>query len=217
MSKVILEISASLDGYVAGPNATLEDPLGEGGERLHEWVFNLESWRKSHGLSGGERNADSELLEQSIAATGAVVMGRKMFSGGEGPWSDDPNAGGWWGDTPPFGVPVFVVTHHRREPLELQGTTFTFVTDGPEAALERAREAAEGREVRIAGGASVAQQLLQTGRVEEVHLHVAPLLLGGGVRLFDGLGDEIGFEILGVVESPAVTHLRYRLSTAVGA
>jgi dihydrofolate reductase len=217
MSKVILEISASLDGYVAGPNATLEDPLGEGGERLHEWIFNLESWRKSHGLSGGERNADSELLEQSIAATGAVVMGRKMFSGGEGPWSGDPNASGWWGDTPPFGVPVFVVTHHRREPLELQGTTFTFVTDGPEAALERAREAAEGREVRIAGGASVAQQLLQAGRVEEVHLHVAPILLGGGVRLFDGLGDENDFEILGVVESPAVTHLRYRLSTAVGA
>jgi dihydrofolate reductase len=217
MSKVIFEISASLDGYVAGPNATLEDPLGAGGERLHEWVFNLESWRKSHGLEGGERNVDSELMQQSIASTGAVVMGRKMFSGGEGPWSDDPNAGGWWGDTPPFGVPVFVVTHHRREPLELQGTTFTFVTDGPEAALQGAREAAEDREVRIAGGASVAQQLLQAGLVDELHLHVAPILLGGGVRLFDGLGDEIGFEILGVVESPAVTHLRYRVSTAVGA
>jgi dihydrofolate reductase len=217
MSKVIIEITASLDGFVAGPNATLEEPLGEGGERLHDWVFNIESWRKSHGLEGGERNADSELLEQSIASTGAVVMGRKMFSGGEGPWSDDPNAGGWWGDSPPFGVPVFVVTHHQREPLELQGTTFTFVTDGPDAALEQAREAIDDRDVKIAGGASVAQQLLQARLVDELHLHVAPLLLGGGVRLFDGLDNEVAFEILDVVESPAVTHLRYRVRKAVGA
>ncbi len=217
MSTVIIEITASLDGFVAGPNATLEEPLGEGGERLHEWAVNSESWRKSHGLTGGERNVDSEVMEHSIASTGAVVMGRKMFSGGEGPWSHDPNASGWWGETPPFGVPVFVVTHHPREPLELEGTTFTFVTDGPEEALRHARAAAEDRDVRIGGGASVAQQLLAARLVDELHLHVAPLLLGGGVRLFDGLGDGIEFEILDVVESPAVTHLRYRVSTAVGA
>jgi dihydrofolate reductase len=213
VGKVVVDITTSLDGFVAGPNATLEQPLGEGGERLHEWILGLASWRKSHGLSGGEHSADSEILEESLRSTGSVVMGRRMFSGGEGPWSDDPNADGWWGDTPPFGVPVFVVTHHPRETVVKEGgTTFTFVTDGVESALEQARSAAGDRNVSVAGGANVVQQSLRARLVDEVQLHLAPILLGDGVRLFEGLGDEVAFEIAGVVESPAVTHLRYRVA-----
>jgi dihydrofolate reductase len=208
-TNVIFEITMSLDGYVAGPDATLEEPLGKGGERLHEWVYSLESWREAHGLEGGERNRDSELIEESIAATGATVMGRRMFSGGEGPWSDDPNPNGWWGDDPPFKKPVFVVTHHPREPLVLGSTTFTFVTDGAEAALAQARDASGDRDVYIAGGASVGGQLLQAGLVDEVKLHIAPLLLGGGVRLFEGL-EPRDFEIQEVIPSSRVTHVRYR-------
>lgn len=212
MTRVTFDISVSLDGFVAGPNATLEQPLGEGGERLHEWVVRLASWREAHGLSGGERNGDSDVLVESIASTGAVVMGRRMFSGGEGPWSDDPNADGWWGDTPPFGVPVFVVTHHPRETVAKQGgTTFAFVTEGAEAALEQARAAAGERNVAVAGGASVAQQLLRAGLVDEMQLHLVPILLGGGVRLLEGLGDGVGLKIERVIESPSVTHLRYRV------
>jgi dihydrofolate reductase len=214
MTKVTFDISVSLDGFVAGPDATLEQPLGEGGERLHEWVIGLASWRERHGRSGGERNADSDVLEESIDSTGAVVMGRRMFSGGEGPWSDDPNADGWWGADPPFRVPVFVVTHHPRETVVKQGgTSFAFVTDGAEAALEQARAAAGDANVAIGGGASVAQQLLRAGLVDEMQLHLVPILLGGGVRLFDGLGDGVELEIERVVESPAVTHLRYRVVT----
>jgi dihydrofolate reductase len=212
MSRVTFDISVSLDGFVAGRNATLEQPLGEGGEQLHEWVVRLATWREAHGLSGGERNADSDVLAESIASTGAVVMGRRMFSGGEGPWSDDPNADGWWGETPPFRVPVFVVTHHQRETVEKQGgTTFAFVTDGAEAALEQARAAAGDGNVAVAGGASVAQQLLRAGLVDEMQLHLVPIVLGGGVRLFEGLGAEVRLEIDRVIDSPSVTHLRYRV------
>jgi dihydrofolate reductase len=203
------EMSMSLDGFVAGRNATLERPLGDGGERLHEWIFGLASWRERHGLSGGERNADSELLDESFRTTGAVVMGRRMFSGGEGSWSDDPNAQGWWGEDPPFGVPVFVVTHHPREPLALGGTTFTFVTDGAEAALEQAQAAAGGGNVSVAGGARVAQQLLRTGLIDELLIHLVPILLGGGVRFLAHL-EPARFEIAEAIASPAVTHLRYR-------
>ena len=147
-SKTTVDITMSLDGFVAGPNPTIESPLGVGGERLHEWVYNLDSWRQRHGLTGGERNADAELVEEGVAATGAVIMGRRMFSGGSGPWEDDPVADGWWGDDPPFGVPVFILTHHPRETVTKEGgTTFTFVTDGIEAALEQARAAAGDRNV----------------------------------------------------------------------
>lgn len=211
MSQLKLDITMSLDGFVAGPNQTLEEPLGAGGERLHEWGYGLKSWRESHGQSGGEVNADSEILEEAMAATGAVVMGRRMFSRGSGPWSDDPNADGWWGDTPPFGVPVFVVTHHPREKVVKEGgTTFTFVTEGIESALEQAREAAKERDVAVAGGASLAQQYLGAGLMDEMQIHVVPLLLGGGVRLFDNLED-IELEQTRVVHSPAVTHVRYRI------
>jgi dihydrofolate reductase len=206
-----LDISMSLDGFVAGPNQTLEQPLGEGGEQLHEWVLGLASWRERHGLSGGEKNRDAEIVEESLAETGAVVMGRRMFSGGQGPWEGDPRADGWWGDEPPFRVPVFVLTHHARETQVKQGgTSFTFVTEGIEAALDQAQAAAGDKDVTLAGGASVAQQYLRTGLLDELQLHVVPVLLGDGVRLFDRLEEPIELEATRVVESPAVTHLRFR-------
>lgn len=212
MSKVTLDITMSLDGYIAGPDATLEEPLGEGGERLHEWVVELASWREQHGLTGGTTGADSDLVQELRERVGATLMGRKMFSGGAGPWEDDPKADGWWGEDPPFKGPVFVLTHHAREPVEKQGgTTYFFVTDGVEAALERARAAAGDKDVAIAGGANVVQQYLAAGLVDELQVHVAPLLLGGGVRLFDGGGDQPALKQVSVVESPAVTHLRYEV------
>jgi dihydrofolate reductase len=214
MGEFKVDITMTLDGFVAGPDQTLEQPLGAGGERIHEWAYAMATWREQHGEPGGERNVDDDLYAESVAATGAVLMGRRMFSGGAGPWEDDPNSMGWWGDTPPFGVPVFVLTHHAREPVEmLGGTTFTFVTDGVEAAAERARAAAGDRDVLVAGGADVVQQCLRAGLVDEVQINLAPLLLGdGGVRLFDGLGsDRPALRITRVVESPLVTHIRYRV------
>jgi dihydrofolate reductase len=213
MGKLTFEVTMSLDGFIAGPNQTLEQPLGEGGERLHEWIYGLKSFRERHGLEGGETNADSELLEESMAGTGATLMGRRMFSGGAGPWEEDPNADGWWGADPPFRMPVFVLTHHARETVTKQGgTSFTFVTDGIESALEEARAAAEEKDVAVAGGANVAQQYLNAGLLDELQIHVAPLLLGGGVRLFDNVDAErVRLEGTKAIESPAVTHLRYRV------
>jgi dihydrofolate reductase len=212
MTKVRVDITMSLDGFVAGPNQTLEDPLGANGMRLHEWAFAAASWREQHGLSGGEANADSDVVRESVEQTGAVVMGRKMFSGGAGPWAEDPNANGWWGEDPPFHVPVFVVTHHARETVTmLGGTSFAFVTDGVEAAVAQARAVAGNKDVLISGGASVVQQALQAGLVDELQLHVVPLLLGDGVRLF-GPGDQLlELEATRVIESPRVAHLRYRV------
>ena len=214
MTKVWFDISVSVDGFVAGPDQTREEPLGKGGEDLHGWALVLRSWREAHGLEGGEVNADTDVMAESIAATGAVVMGRRMFSGGSGPWEEDTNAGGWWGDDPPFHVPVFVVTHHARETVTKQGgTSFTFVTDGIEAAVEQARAAAGDKDVAIAGGGSVVQQALAAGLVDEFQLHVAPLLLGGGVRLFaSGWPEQTGLECTRVIASPAVTHLRYAVA-----
>ncbi|MGH3011142.1 MAG: dihydrofolate reductase family protein [Gaiellaceae bacterium] len=211
MPQVRFEISMSLDGFVAGPNRTVDQPLGEGGEGLHEWATRLASWRESHGLPGGEKNADDEIMAESQRNIGAVVMGRGMF-GGDGPWGDDPWEG-WWGDEPPFHGPVFVLTHHAREPLVKEGgTTFTFVTEGVEAAVEQALAAADGKDVLVAGGASVAQQALAAGLVDELRIHIAPVLLGDGVRLFDGLGpDSVRLEGVRAIHSPAVTHLGYRV------
>jgi dihydrofolate reductase len=212
MGKLVFQISMSLDGYIAGPNATLEQPLGERGEELHEWALALASWRESHGREGGERNPDSELLQQSIEASGATIMGRRMFSGGSGPWADDPNPDAWWGDEPPFGHPVFILTHHEREPVEKAGgTTFNFVTDGIESALEQARAAAGDKDVAIGGGADVAQQYLRAGLVDEMMIHVVPVLLGDGVRLFEPASDLPALELLDSVDSPVVSHLRYRV------
>jgi dihydrofolate reductase len=212
MGKVHVEISMSLDGFVAGRNQTLEQPLGEGGERLHEWVVALKSWRERHGLSGGETGPDSDVLEETIRDTGATVMGRRMFSGGEGAWEDDPNADGWWGDDPPFRHPVFILTHHPREAVTKQGgTTFTFVTDGIESALEQARAAAGDKDVAIAGGANAIQQYLAAGVVDELQIHIAAVLLGDGVRLFDQAPANLELETTRVIDSPRVTHLTYRI------
>jgi dihydrofolate reductase len=200
----------SLDGFVAGPNQSEENPLGEGGEQLHEWAFALEAWRKPHGREGGEVNASSKVLEESLENVGATVMGRNMFGGGQGPWGDDP-WDGWWGDDPPFHHPVFVVTHHARDPLPKEGgTTFTFVTDGIGSALDQARHAAGGKDVALAGGADVAQQYLSAGLVDEVQIHLVPVLLGGGARLLDGLGDAVRLEQVEAIDAPGVTHLKYR-------
>jgi dihydrofolate reductase len=213
MTKLILDISTSLDGFVAGPNQTLEEPLGEGGERLHEWIVRLASWREPHGLEGGETGPDDELFAEGFRATGAVIMGRRMFSSGEGPWEDDPKVDGWWGDDPPFHKPVFVLTHHARESVDKQGgTSYIFVTEGIEAALEQARAAAGDKDVLLAGGANVAQEYLQAGLLDELVIHVAPVLLGSGVRLFDQVDGPLELEVVQAIESPAVTHLRYRLA-----
>jgi dihydrofolate reductase len=214
MARFFLDISMSLDGFVAGPNATLEQPLGEGGERLHDWVLRLASWREQHGLEGGETGPDDDLARAARGRVGAEIMGRRMFSGGEGAWADDPNADAWWGNDPPFHVPVFVLTHHEREPVAKEGgTTFTFVTDGIESALEQARAAAEDKDVALDGGASVAQQYLSAGLLDELHIHVAPILLGGGVSLFGELGtDAPSLKLTRVVESPLVAHLSYEVA-----
>jgi len=211
MTRLTLDITMSLDGFIAGPNQTVEQPLGEGGDRLHEWIYGLETFRERHGETGGTRNADDDVLRESIDATGAVLMGRRMFSGGEGGWEDDPVADGWWGDDPPFGVPVFILTHHARETVTKQGgTSYTFVTEGIDAAVAQARAVAGGKNVAVAGGANVVQQCLSAELLDEMQIHVAPLLLGDGVRLFDDLGaGPRALELTRVIESPAVTHLRY--------
>lgn len=212
MAKLRFQISASLDGFVAGPNPSEEHPLGEGGMQLHEWVFKLAAWRKPHGREGGETNASSAVVEGTLENVGATIMGRNMFGGGPGPWGEDP-WDGWWGDDPPFHHPVFVLTHHEREPLPKQGgNSFTFVTEGIESALAQAKEAAGGKDVSLGGGASVAQQYLAADLIDEMLINLVPVLLGSGTRLFENLGDvsAIGLEQVRVVEAPGVAHLFYR-------
>lgn len=203
MGKVTFDISMSLDGLIAGPNDDVEKGLGEGGERLHEWGYDLASFRERHNRAGGRTNRDSEVLEEAFKTTGATLMGRRMFNVGEGPW----------GDNPPFRVPVFVVTHDTRETLVKNGgTTFTFVTDGIESALEQARAATGDQDVSVAGGANIAQQYLKAGLLDEIQIHLAPVLLGEGRRLFEHLETEqIELETTRVIESPGVTHLRFRV------
>ncbi|MFL5895876.1 MAG: dihydrofolate reductase family protein [Thermoleophilaceae bacterium] len=215
MSKVRCDISISADGFVAGPNQSDENPLGEGGERLHDWVVPLAAWREAHQKQGGEVNASSEIIDESRANVGAAVMGRNMFGPPRGgAWGDEQWAG-WWGDDPPYHYDVFVVTHHPREPVEMEGgTTFHFVTDGIELALERAKESADGQDVMLWGGAEVINQYLAAGLLDELELHVVPLLLGAGARLFDNLGArEIQLEQVRAVEAPGVTHIKYRVKT----
>jgi dihydrofolate reductase len=200
----------SLDGFVAGPEQSVENPLGIGGMRLHDWVFPLAVFREQHGLEGGEVDASTPVLEAAQANIGATVMGRNMFGGGPGPWGDEP-WNGWWGDNPPYHHPVFVLTHHDREPLACDGgTTFTFVTAGITAALAGARAAAGSRDVTLAGGADVARQYLAAGLVDEMLIHVAPIFLGEGERLFGSFGS--GNPRLAHVETvaaPGVTHMRF--------
>jgi dihydrofolate reductase len=201
MSQVVFDISMSLDGFIAGPNDRPGLGLGEGGERLHQWLYELASWRERHGLAGGQTNRDAELLDEAFRNTRASIVGRRMFD----------NAGEW-GENPPFDFPVFVLTHQAREPLVKGGTTFTFVNDGIESALAQARAAAGAKNVAIGGGANVAQQYLRAGLIDEIEIHLVPILLGGGIRLFDRLGDtQFELERTRVIESPAVTHLRFRV------
>jgi dihydrofolate reductase len=213
VQKLRLQISVSLDGFVAGPNPSEKDPLGEGGMELHQWAFGLAAWRKPHGREGGEVNASTPVMEEALTNVGATIMGRNMFGGGPGPWGEDP-WDGWWGDDPPFHTPVFVLTHHEREPLVKDGgTTFTFVTDGIESALEQAKAAAGGKDVSLGGGADVAQQYLAASLIDELGVNVVPVLLGAGTRLFDnGVGVGLGLEQVAAIEAPGVTHLKYRLA-----
>jgi dihydrofolate reductase len=207
MSTLKLNITMSIDGYVAGPDQSLENPLGIGGEELHGWLVGLKAFRESHGGEGGEVNESTPFAEDILAGAGATVMGRNMFGGGPGPW--DESWRGWWGESPPYHHPVFVLTHHAREPLSMEGgTTFHFVTDGIESALEQARAAAGDRNVSLGGGASVAQQYLAAGLLDEVVVSIVPIVLGGGARLFDNLGD-VKLEQVDSVAAPGVTHIRY--------
>ncbi len=211
MTKVRVHISTSLDGYVAGPNQSEENPLGEGGEALHDWLVALKSWREQAGMEGGEENVSDAVFHEVLANVGTEIMGRGKFGPpSRGKWGDDPWQG-WWGDDPPFHKPVFVLTHHEREPLILTDTTFTFVTDGIESALAQAEAAAGDRDIFIGGGADAINQYLAAGLVDEVELHVVPIILGGGARLFDGVGPDLKLELVRVVEAPGVTHLKYRV------
>jgi dihydrofolate reductase len=209
MSSVTCQISISLDGFVAGPNQSLDDPIGEGGMRLHEWAFATDTWRGQHGQDGGERSADSKVAQEVMQGIGAFIMGRKMFGGGDGPWNESWT--GWWGEDPPYHAPVYVLTHHEREPLPMQGgTTFQFVSGGIESALEQARAAAGDKDVSIAGGASTVNQYLAAGLLDELYLHIVPVVLGAGERLLQDVGDP-QLEPIEVVASPAVTHVKYRV------
>ena len=201
----------SLDGFVAGPIQSVDNPLGVGGMRLHEWAFPLAAFREMHGLEGGEVNESTAVIEESFANIGATVMGRNLFGGHPGPWDAAKPWNGWWGATPPFHQPVFVLTHHAREPLKLEGgTTFTFVTDGIEAALERARRAAGGNDIALGGGANAARQYLAAGLVDEMEISLVPTLLGSGERLFDRVGDDLhGLELVRTVPAPKVVHLKF--------
>jgi dihydrofolate reductase len=210
MSKLRLKISMSLDGFVAGPEQSVVNPIGIGGMNLHEWVFPLKVWRSMHGQEGGEVNESTRVVEESLANIGATVMGRNMFGGHPGPWDAKRSWNGWWGAAPPFHHPVFVLTHHARKPLECEGgTTFTFVTEGIEKALDLARRAAGGKDVSLAGGARACQQYLSAGFVDEMEINLAPVLLGAGERLFDGVRDLHGLELVRTVAAPKVVHLKF--------
>ncbi|KIH99999.1 hypothetical protein LP52_03335 [Streptomonospora alba] len=203
MSTVFASVSVSLDGFVAGPDAGPRNPLGDGGSKMHRWVFDLEAWRERQGVESGERIRDNEIVKEEFDRAGAYVMGRRMFDEGEVAWADPP----------PFRAPVFVLTHNSREPWGRKGgTTFEFVTDGPVSAVEQAREAADGKDVRVSGGAAAVRQRLEAGLLDELEVHIAPVVLGAGTRLFDGpLAGGSRLEPDRVVDSPAVTHVRYRV------
>jgi dihydrofolate reductase len=211
MGKVRFEQTISLDGYSAGPNQSESEPLGEGGEELHEWLFKTSAWLEAHGKTGGEKNASDPVVKELETGYGAMIMGRNMFGPiGGGDWGDG-SWKGWWGDNPPYHTPVFVLTHHPRDPVEMEGgTTFHFVTDGIESALEQARDAAGDQDVALGGGASTLQQYLAAGLVDEFSVSISPILLGGGERLFDNVGD-LKVERIRVIEGPDAIHVKYRV------
>lgn len=212
MSKTLIRITTSLDGYVAGPNQSMKDPLGVGGEALHTWALELAAWKEQHGQKGGAVNASSAIMQEMFENVGAVIMGRNMFGGGPGPWK--PDWKGWWGKNPPYHMPVYVLTHHPRDPLPMEGgTTFYFVTDGIQSALKQAKRAAADKDVLIMGGANAIQQFLAAGVVDEINISMVPLLLGAGERMLDSLGaPPPRLEQIRVIEAPGVVHLRYRVA-----
>jgi dihydrofolate reductase len=214
MSKLRCHISISADGFVAGPNQSQENPLGEGGEQLHEWAVSLASWREAHDNQGGEVNESTPIMDETRANIGAGVMGRNMFGPAHGGDWGDGQWKGWWGEDPPYHNDVFILTHHAREPVEMKGgTTYHFVTEGIDRALERAKESADGQDVRLWGGAEAIQQYLSAGLLDELELHIVPVLLGDGARLFDNCADAgIALEQVRAVEAPGVTHLKYRVT-----
>lgn len=210
MTKVTFTISLSIDGYAAGPSQSLDNPLGEGGMNLHTWVFPTRYFHEMTGQDGGETGLDHEQVTRWHRNLGATIMGRNMFGPSRGAWPDDEWRG-WWGDDPPYHTPVFVLTHHPRDPIPMQGgTTFHFVTDGIEAALERAVAAAGGKDVAIAGGAQTGRAYLRAGLIDEFGLHVAPVMLGGGERLLDNLGEApAGYDCVEISSSPLAAHFTY--------
>ncbi len=217
MTKVRIHMMMSLDGRAAGPNMTPDRPFGDGTEGFTDWVFELKSFRAQHGMEGGVEGPGDDVMAETSKNLGATIMGRNMFGGGPGPWGDkrwgaDPWKG-WWGPNPPYHTPVFVLTHHPREPLQMEGgTTFHFVTDGIASALQQAKAAAGDKDIRIGGGANVANQFLAAGLVDEVEIHLVPMVIGAGPRLFDGLADPLpGFELVRTVAAPDVTHVKYRV------
>ena len=210
MSKLlVLNLATSLDGYSAGPDQSVDNPLGVGGERLHEWVFETRTGRQMIGREGGEEGVDDDFIARGFTGIGATIMGRNMFGPIRGPWTDDSWTG-WWGDDPPYHHPVFVLTHHARPSITMQGgTTFHFVTDGIEAALDRAREAAGDEDIRLGGGAATIREYLRAGLVDELHVPIVPILLGGGERLLDDLGSAVdGYECVELTASERVVHVR---------
>lgn len=211
MPRLRFSISMSLDGFIAGPDQSIDNPLGIGGERLHEWVVPLAAFQAAHGREGGEVNESNAILAETFTNVGATLMGRNMFGGHPGPWNPAEPWTGWWGENPPFHHPVFVLTHHAREPLVMEGgTTFTFVTGGTEVALEQARRAAGDQDVHLGGGANVARQYFKAGLLDEMVIHLVPTLLGAGERLFEGTGDDLhGLELVRSVATPKVTHLMF--------
>jgi dihydrofolate reductase len=202
----------SLDGYAAGPNQSRERPFGEQTEHFHDWILKTRTFRSQIGQEGGKTGPTDYVLREAMDGIGAYVLGRNMFGGGPGPWPEEP-WNGWWGENPPYHTPVFVVTHYPREPLTMEGgTVFHFVTDGTESALRQARQAAGDKDVRIGGGASIANQYLAAGQVDELELHIVPVLIGAGERLFEGLGDQRPrLELVRTVTAPDVTHVKYRV------
>jgi dihydrofolate reductase len=207
MPKITADMSMSLDGFIAGPNDSAEQGLGEGGQGLHQWLYDLSSFHERHGQAGGVQNQDAEILDEAFRSVGACLMGRRMFDFAEQAW----------GANPPFHVPVFVLTHRAQEKLVKDGgTTFTFVSDGIDSALAQARTAAGEQDIALAGGADIIQQYLKAGLVDEIQVHVIPLLLGAGTRLFDHIGaGPRALEPLRVIASPGVTHLKYRVSNQI--
>jgi dihydrofolate reductase len=209
MSKLLVRsFAVSLDGFGAGPNQSLENPLGERGPEMFEWFFPTRAFRRRHGEDGGETGTDNAIAEQGFDNVGAWILGRNMFGPVRGPWPDD-GWKGWWGDDPPYHVPAFVLTHHAREPLTMKGgTTFYFVTDGIESALAQARKAANGRDVRLGGGVATVREFLRARLIDELHLAVRPVLLGSGEALFHGIDwRALGYECTKSIAGERAMHV----------